>query len=372
MRIVHTEASCGWGGQEIRIIEESVGMQARGHQVRILCPPESRIFHEAPRRGVVVTALPIGRKTFRGWLALTRWLRTNPVDVVNTHSSTDSWLVALACALLRKAPPIVRTRHISAPVPDNGATRWLYTGATRHIVTTGESLRRELIDRNGYPAERITSVPTGIDTARFFPGDKVLARAALGLDPARRYMGIVATLRSWKGHLYLLDAFSRIRKPEWTLLIIGDGPMRDNISRRITELGIEDAVVLTGQQEKPEDWFRCLDLFCLPSYANEGVPQAVLQAMLTGLPIVSTPIGAIPEAISDGVNGVLVAPKNVEALAAAIDGLMGDIALAVAYGRAARESALARFSREGMVAGMEQVFIASANGGEKDQHRVRD
>lgn len=359
MKIVHTEASCGWGGQEIRILEESLGMMARGHAVTILCPPEARIYGEAQRRGIAVTALPIGRKRLPGMLALRRWLAANPVDVVNTHSSTDSWLAALACKTLRRPPPIVRTRHISAPIPKNAASRWLYNGAVRHVVTTGEALRRQLIEHNGVPADRVTSVPTGIDPERFHPGDPAAVRIALGLDPAGHYLGIVATLRSWKGHLHLLEAFASLDLPGWRLLIVGEGPMRQPIEAKVAELGLAGRVQLVGQQERPEDWLRALDIFCLPSYANEGVPQAVLQAMFTALPIVTTPVGAILEAVSDGATALVVAPQSPPALAAAIARLVGDSPLGDRFGAAARQAALARFSREAMLARMEAVFAAA-------------
>jgi glycosyltransferase involved in cell wall biosynthesis len=358
MRIVHTEASCGWGGQEIRILEESCGMMERGHEVAILCPPEARIHAEAQRRGIPVTALPIGRKRLAGMLALRRWLAIHPADVLNTHSSTDSWLAALACRTLRRAPPIVRTRHISAPIPKNAASRWLYNGAARHVVTTGEALRRQLIEHSRVPAERVTSVPTGIDPARFAPGDQAAARAALALDPAGRYLGIVATLRSWKGHLHLLEAFAGLALPGWSLLVIGEGPMRGPIEAKVAELGLAGRVRLAGQQERPEDWLRALDIFVLPSYANEGVPQAVLQAMFTALPIVTTPVGAILEAVSHGETALIVEPKNPPALAAAIARLAADAGLGARLGSRAREAALARFSREAMLGRMEAVFRA--------------
>ncbi|MBU1978706.1 MAG: glycosyltransferase, partial [Gammaproteobacteria bacterium] len=203
LNIVHTEASLGWGGQEIRILTEAAGMMLRGHQVTLLCPAEAKIYEEARLHGIPAVALPIGRKNLRGVLALYRWLRNNPADILNTHSSTDTWLAALASLLPGAQAPIVRTRHISAAIPNNQATRWLYQSATCHIVTTGEKLRQQLIDDNGYKPETITSVPTGIDTSRFKPGDKILARRQLGLPEECAIIGIVATLRSWKGHAYL-------------------------------------------------------------------------------------------------------------------------------------------------------------------------
>ncbi len=356
MRILHTEASCGWGGQEIRILEEARGLIGRGHEVNLACPAAARIYAEAPRYGVPVLALPIARKSLGSLIALRRHLAKTRPDIVNTHSSTDSWLAALACAVLRHGPPVVRTRHISAAVPRNAASRWLYGGAVSHVVTTGEALRRQLIEGSGVAPERVTSVPTGIDTVRFSPGDKRAARKALGLNPEGRIIGIVATLRSWKGHLYLLEAFAKLARSDATLLIAGEGPMRGLIEERIAGLQLTKRAHLLGQQDKPEDWLRALDIFCLPSYANEGVPQAIIQAMMTGLPVITTPVGAILEAVSDGETALVVPPKDASALAGAIDRLLQDPDLAARLGHAARDRALQRFSREAMLDRMESVF----------------
>jgi glycosyltransferase involved in cell wall biosynthesis len=356
VKIIHTEASCGWGGQEIRILEESKGMIERGHDVVILCPPDARIRDEAIRRSIPVVALPIGHKRPAGMMALRRWLKAHPSDIINSHSSTDSWLAALAGRTLRRPPALIRTRHISAAIPRNAASRWLYNGAVRHIVTTGEALRRQLIEGTGVAPDRVTSVPTGIDPDRFSPGDKRAARLALGIDVDGPVLGIVATLRSWKGHLYLLEAFAALDRPDATLLIVGEGPMREPIAAKIAELGLAKRVRLVGQQDRPEDWLRAFDVFCLPSYANEGVPQAVLQAMLAGLPIVTTPVGAILEAVSDGTTALVVPPRDAPALTAAMARLIADPELAGRLGSAARTAACERFSREAMLDRMEQVF----------------
>lgn len=360
MKIVHTEASCGWGGQEIRIIEEARGMIERGHEVTLLCPREARIFEEAPKHGIPVVALPIGRKKLAGMFALRHWLKDCPADVLNTHSSTDTWLAALACTLLgARKPPIVRTRHISTAVPNNITTRWLYSAATRHIVTTGESLRRQLIRDNGILPENISSVPTGIDTHRFTPGDRTAARAKLGLATSGApLLMIVATLRSWKGHVYLLEALADL--PDCRLGIVGDGPFLSKIEQKRDELKLGHRVIFYGQQQDVTPWLHAADLFVLPSYANEGVPQAVLQAMMCGLPVVSTTVGAISEAVEDGITGLLVEPKNTTALIAAIGSLLADPKKAAAMGLAGRKRAEAHFSRETMLDQMESIFCAVA------------
>ncbi len=356
MKILHTEASCGWGGQEIRILEEARGLIGRGHDVSLACPPEARIFSEAGRYGVPAVALPIGRKSLRGLLELRSHIVRSRPDVINAHSSTDAWLVALARLFLSAPPPLVRTRHISAPIPRNAASRWLYTRATTYIVTTGERLREALIRANGYPGGMITSVPTGIDPQRFQPGDRLAARRNLGLDPDLRYIGIVATLRSWKGHHYLIDACRQIKGHDWRLLIIGDGPRRDYLHEMVARLQMGDRVRFLGQCDDPERWLPAFDLFCLPSYANEGVPQAMLQAMLVGIPIVTTPVGSIPEVVEHEKSALIVAPENVQALAQAIQRLLDDSELGKRLSADARLTALSRYTRDSMLDAMQRVF----------------
>src|SRR3954470_17054253 len=152
LRIVHTESSTGWGGQEIRILTEAEGMLGRGHQVTLLTPLTATIYQEAQRRRIPVFAMAIERKRLPAFVAMGRWLAAHGTqyDVINTHSSTDSWLTALAAIWLRGGPPLVRTRHVSTAVSRDRATRWLYTRASAHVVTTGEALRRQLARDNGF------------------------------------------------------------------------------------------------------------------------------------------------------------------------------------------------------------------------------
>jgi glycosyltransferase involved in cell wall biosynthesis len=359
LSIVHTESSLGWGGQEIRILSESKGLAERGHQATILCPAEARIFGEATAWGIPAVALPIARKRPAGVAALRDWLRSNRCDVLNTHSSTDSWLAALAVALLERRPPIVRTRHISAPVPRNPFSRWLYERAAARIVTTGEALKRQLVDDNGLRAERIESVPTGIDAGRFRPGDRAAAREKLGLAAGATLVGIVATLRSWKGHTFLLEAMRSLPQ-HVQLVIVGDGPMRAALERLVADSGLAQRVRMAGDQADVLPWLHALDIFVLPSYANEGVPQALIQAMLCGLPCVTTPVGSIAELARNGETALVVPARDAEALAAAIAQLADDPGHAAELGRAARRHCVENFSYERMLDRMEAIYVEVA------------
>jgi glycosyltransferase involved in cell wall biosynthesis len=365
LNILHTESSCGWGGQEIRILTEIHGTLKRGHRVTLITPAQSNIAREALKLGISTVCIDIEKKGLGALIALRTWLKQNPVDVINTHSSTDSWLAALACATLKNSPAIVRTRHISSPIPNNFASRWLYQRATALTATTGERLREQLINDMGLKADRVQSVPTGIDLSRYRPLPEAVKIAArqrfFGLEKDIFVVGIVATLRSWKGHSYLLDAI-RSLPSDVHCLIVGDGPQTANLQQKINEDDLNSRVSMTGNLGDVEIALNAFDCFVLPSYANEGVPQALMQAMACGLAVIATPVGSVDEIVSNNETGLMVPFKDSAAIAAAITQLRSDSALRMRLSAAALSRAQTRFGDNIMVDKMEMLFQHAAQG----------
>jgi glycosyltransferase involved in cell wall biosynthesis len=353
LRIVHTASALDWRGQEIRILSESQGLIRRGHDVKLICPPEARIHAEASSWGAPVIALPIGKKRPLGVKVLYEWLKRNRCDVVATHGATDAWLAALALLAMGRPVPTVRTCHSSDPVPRNAPTRWLYTRATARIVTTGEALKNQLIERNRFPEQRLDSVPTGIDAARFRPGDQATARAALNLPRDRKLIGIVARLRSEKGHRLLIEALPE----DMHLVIVGDGPMRGALEELVIKNNLQQRVVFAGTQTDVVPWLQALDVFALPSYGNEGVPQALVQAMLVGLPCVTTGVGSIPEAAIHEKTALVVPAQDSKTLGSEIQRLLANPDLARRLGDEARRHCAANFSYQGMLEKMERIYF---------------
>ena len=366
LSILHTENSTGWGGQEIRILTEARGMLDRGHQVMLLTPADAEILPAAKQMGIPTTTLDIEKKRLGPLFRLRSWLARHgrQYDVINTHSSTDSWLSAVACATLPYMPSIVRTRHVSTPINNHFSTRWLYTRATSHIVTAGEALRQQLHRDNGYALASMTSVRTGIDLQHYRPLDKTAMRAKLGIEN-NPTLGVLATLRDWKGHRDLLDAFVLLRKrfphlQSWRLLIIGDGPERERLTNRIAELNLQNIVRMVGNQQNVPEWLSALDLLTLPSYGAEGVPQGIMQGMACGLAVVSTTVGAINEAVQEGLTGYLVKPRDPALLTEALAKLMGDDALRLQMGAASYHYAQQHFGIDVMLDKMEAIFRQAA------------
>jgi glycosyltransferase involved in cell wall biosynthesis len=255
------------------------------------------------------------------------------------------------------APPIVRTRHVSTRINNSAATRWLYGRASAHIVTAGEAIRRNIAETIAVPLDRMTSVPTGIDLRQFVPGDAVVARSRVAL-PQRPTLGIVATLRDWKGHEYLFEAIALERNAwaDWNIVVVGNGPYRAMLDVRVAQLGLGEKLRFVGQQEDVVPWLQALDLFTLPSYGEEGVPQAIMQAMACAIAVVSTPVGAIREAVDEGVTGVLVEPRSASALSAGLACLRDNPELRARYSLAGRARAMEYFGIDRMLDGMESVF----------------
>jgi len=218
-----------------------------------------------------------------------------------------------------------------------------------------------VIAETGVEPQRAVSIPTGIDLATFRPGDRHAARRALGLALDAPIVGIVATLRSWKGHRYLMQALCAMRRPEVTLVVVGDGPQREALGELAASLAIAGQVRFAGHQAEVAPWLQSFDVFCLPSYANEGVPQALMQAMACALPVVTTAVGSIDEIVTNGDTGIIVPAQNDMRLRVELSNLLDDAPRRAALGARAHGQAHARFGEELMVERMIEVFAGAAD-----------
>jgi glycosyltransferase involved in cell wall biosynthesis len=209
-----------------------------------------------------------------------------------------------------------------------------------------------MIEGNGYNPRKIISIPAGIDEKRFSPeisGDNV--RKDLNIGKEDYLLGIVSVLRSWKGHVYLLEAFRALREkiPHLKLVIVGNGPQERNIRKYIEENGLAGKVIMTGHREDVPQILKNLDLFILPSYSNEATSQVIPQAMAMGIPVISTFAGGIGEVVKDGETGRLVPPRDAPALSEAIFWAYQNREEASKMARKARELVLKDFTLTRMI-----------------------
>ncbi|MDA7915771.1 glycosyltransferase family 4 protein [Verrucomicrobia bacterium] len=314
--IAHTESSMGWGGQEIRIMAEMVGMRERGHQMLLAAPEDSKVYHVAVKEGFDTLVLSRGQlavplNAFR----LKGWLKKKQVDIVNPHSSRDGWSAGLG-GRMAGTPMIIRSRHFEVPIANKPLSRLVYTKLADHLITTSPRISEQFQEAFGLSAERVTTLSTGIDVEKFHPeGSTAEFPAAKGQEDWP-LVGMVAVMRQAKGHVFLVRA-ARILKDKGfpiRILIVGDGPSQAPIDAEIAKQGLQEHVTFSGYRTDVPDILRALDCAAFPSL-HEGIPQVGLQALASGIPVTGSDVGGIPSVIRDGDTGRLFTAGDHEGLA---------------------------------------------------------
>lgn len=360
MRILHLEASPGWGGQEIRILREAQGMRQRGHEIVLGVMRGGRLIEAARREGFTVYEL-----NFKKWAwPLCLWqilqiLRRHQIDLVNTHSSLDSWIGGIAARLA--ARPIVRTRHLSTLIKPGLNSRLVYRTLADFVVTTCASIIPMICAQSGRKEEECRSVATGVEPSqiRFSEEEALFFRKQLGLSQDDFLVGTACFMRSWKGIQDFLEAAHRLRDVphlKWVLIGGGHAKTYQDLAKK---LQLEGIVHFTGHLEPPFAAMAALDAFALLSTAHEGVSQAILQAAYLQKPLIATATGGLAEVCLDQRTGIQVPPHSPQSVAEAVVALMQDREKAKLMGQNARALVLETFTWKHTLDHMEEVFTST-------------
>ena len=300
---------------------------------------------------------------------LARWLRRNQVQILNTHSSRDGWLLGIAGRLAR-VPFIIRTRHIDVTYPNRWLSRHAFTTFADHVLVTSDKIKAHFQEMFGLPDDRISTVPTGIDLEHFSPtGAK--AKLADGPSTLLPMVGMISVLRSWKGHTTFLEA-ARILLDEKLVgqasclsgqagspphfIIAGEGPMRPHLEKQIARLNLGGFVTLTGHREDVPEILRALEALVIASTRHEGIPQIGLQALATKIPVVGSDAGGIPEIIRHGETGRIFPAGDAKALAATIRETLRETAATQKMAGAGRKLVEENYSLEKMFGELETIY----------------
>jgi len=356
LSLLHTEWSNGWGGQEIRILSECRGLAARGHRVELAGCPEGKLRQRAEAAGLVFHPLAMaGPWDLPALMRLKSLMRHLATQVIHTHSSVDSWLGGMAARLTGTA--CVRTRHLSAPVNSNPLN--VVYKLPQMVATTGTGIRRHLVEDYGLPADHVVSIPTGVDTELFKPGEadpELLAE--LGIERGAQVVAMVAVLRSWKRHDVFCAMAKQVlaKRPGTRFLIVGHGPGWDRVNGYLDEMGLRPAVIMTGHREDVHRILPLCTVCALTSDKNEGVPQAVLQELACARAVAASRAGDIPEVVRHQKTGLLVPPGEVEPLTQAVLNLLDDGELRAKLGLGGRSMVEAEYSLEHMLDATEDIY----------------
>lgn len=358
LRVLHTEWSMGWGGQEIRILAEMQAFRALGIGMELACRKESRIAAQAAAAGFKVHYLPFAnRLDLRTIFGLRHIVQTDGCSLIHTHSSIDGWCGGLAGRLF--GIPVVRSRHLSSAVRPGLNARIIYDWLPDAVISSGRHIRDQLVEVCHCRPEKQFSVPAGADHRRFAPEtDGQVVRQEFRLEDAQPLVGIVAVLRSWKGHRILLEACAQLLGdfPRLKLLVVGDGPLRDHLPGWAKELGLSGHVVFAGHRDDVPACMKAMDVCVLPSLKNEATSQVMPQAMLVGTPVICSSAGGLTEVVEDGRTGRVVPPGDADALAAALRNCFDKPDETAAMAKRARELALQNFTFDHQIEKTHEVY----------------
>ncbi len=324
LRIAHVLSSFGMGGQE-RVALDLAGEQVRqGHHVIAvsLAPlPHGVLAAEFEARGVGVRSIPKGRGVDpRVVLGLVRLLRTERIDVVHTHNPQPLVYGAAAARLARRG--IVHTKH--GVNPDAGRRLWLRraSGHLAHAyVAVSDATAKVARENRECQPSRLSIIRNGIDLEAYRP-DEATRRAVrdeLGIPAGAWVFGTVGRVSVEKDHALLVRAAGPLLGPDVRLVIVGDGAEMERV--RAEAKRYEPWVVLAGMRRDPARLLASFDAFVLSS-RSEGLPIALLEAMATGLPTVSTEVGGVAEVALHGAAALLVPPRDEAALSRALKEVM--------------------------------------------------
>ncbi|WP_050455513.1 glycosyltransferase family 4 protein [Candidatus Burkholderia verschuerenii] len=318
MKILHSESSKGWGGQEIRTLKEMVALRECGHTVELLCPSDARLGIRCAELGFAVHhARMRGGGDMRSMVRVKALLQRRKFDVVNTHSGHDS-LVAGSAARLAGTPLIVRTRHLALPISSLATYTWI----PHRVIAVSHYVRRYLISA-GVDEQRVQTIYDGIPKPELLSNSTLRAELGLGADATVACM--VAIMRDEKGHEDLIAAAQPLfdAYPNLHVVMAGNGPAFDRIKGIVRSLGLEQRIHMLGFRTDVPNIFRGSDMFVLPTH-QEALGQAFIEAMAAGLPVIGTRVDGVPELIQDGVNGLLVPARDPLALRAALKRMIDD------------------------------------------------
>lgn len=359
------------GGSECFLRNLLAGLPAARYQitlVQLATSPAAASAH-GPVRAMQpscpnIQVMPIGAVYGpRGWhalLKLSRMLRRERFDIVQSQHEKSDLLNAL---LPRRFGAIHISNRRDMGFNKSARLRTAFRAIANRfnsVVAPAEPILADLARAEGIDARSATCIPNGVDSARFQPASvqtRREARRRLGVGDGFLLFGCVGRLTEVKRHIDLIEAFASVhrRQSRSRLVLIGDGPLRASLQQRVNALGLGGAVCLPGDMGALETILPALDVMVLAS-STEGMSNAILEAMASGLPVVATAVGGTPRLVGHRVTGLLVSPMAPALLADAMLELASSPVMRKTMGAAGRDRVEHEFSLEAMVQSYDRLY----------------
>lgn len=335
----------GGARQVVYLVE---GLRARDVDCVLMCPPGAAIGVQLSAEGVRVIETPLSGDLDLGFIGrMRRVIRAEQPDLVHLHSRRGADVMGGIACRLEGVPTVHSRRNENPEMPWFARIKYrLYD----RVIGISEAIRRQLLSY-GLSERRVSMVRSAFAPD---PAQTVATRPELleefALPEDAFVIGVIAQLIERKGHRFLIEAMPGllVQHPNLHVLCFGQGAMQATLEAQAKSLGVAQRVRFVGFHTELLHWLGRLDTVVHPALM-EGLGVALLQASSLGIPIVAARAGGIPEAVRDGLNGLLVEPGDVAALASAVSQLVSEPALRQRLGAAGRELIAREFSVDTMV-----------------------
>ena len=318
------------------MVEWTRALLARGVQVTAVILRNPGPLGEAVKgEGLPFVFLGRGTADPRALLDFLRIIRRERIEVLHVQGFGASFFGRVA-ARLRDVPVLVHV-HADHHYEPKGYPRFVQVldhalaPGTQHVLAISNAVARFAVTTQGFRADQVEVLHNPVDLGRFHPvgpAERTGTAARLGIALGVPVAICVARFDPVKGVDVLIDAWREVTSalPTANLLLLGDGPLRGTLEARVQSLGLGASVRFLGYQSDVESFLHAADVCVVPS-RNEGLSLAAIEAMASGLPVVATRVGGLPEVVSDGETGLLAEPENPAALASAMIRVLSDSAL---------------------------------------------
>ncbi len=347
MRLMHLTSSGGWGGREMYPRTLAAVQRERGHTTIVVAKrytPLARSLAEADIRHRILRVGPYLDPPAA--LALSRVMREFNPDVIHIHLSRDLALVRMALAFCGLRPAVILHKHIaSAGNKRDFLHRYLYGGMDK-VIAVSEFVRQSLLASCPLEPDEVEVLFNGVDTRQFIPAaelgtqERKRIRAELGADDNSVLVGVIGRLDPRKGQQWLIRAGGVLagsgRELRYALVGASEQDYRAELEALVAKLGLAAVVKFTGHRTDSRRLYASLDILVVPSF-EEAFGLVAVEGMLSGLPVIASNSGALPEFVEGGVNGLLVELNDDCALAGAIARLADKPELRASLGSSAHQ-----------------------------------
>jgi len=334
-----------------------MGLRAQRQRAALAAHPEGELFRRMSEGTDLIPLAPRNEIDLAAAWRLSRVLKQLRPDVIHAHDPHGVAMAATALSIASPSPepPLVASRRIEFRIAHNSFSRWKY-GRVACFIAISEAVRDRLI-ADGIPRQKTTVVHEGVDVERIVHLPAANVHAAFFLPTHAPVVGNIGALVAQKGQHHLVDAAAIVLRavPDARFVILGEGELRPALEEQIKRKHLERHVFLAGFRPDVLELLKGVDLFALSSL-QEGLCTSLVDAMAASKASVATRVGGVPEVVADGETGLLVPPRDHEALAEGIIALLKDSAQRTRMGEAGLTRARKLFTVEHMVDGTTAVY----------------